>query len=338
MKIFKKMKKGFTLVELVVVIAVIAILAAVSVGAYFGVTESANNSRLEQESKQVYTAIQTVALAPNDHSSLSKDGLVITDDTKFELALEESLGKTVTLLENGNKVSNEPTIFFLTTAVSRLGGAEITYKTFEYHIPEISGKKAVADVVTGEVKVESSDVETGTDVPTTTVPDATTETPTIAPTVEPTQTPTTNPTVDPTQTSTVKPTVEEKTVDITAEEIVSLNKEKTGDDYRTMDLKIDDVITLSVTGTRLFKSTSNEITIRLYESQKATFRMSASNNKVIKSITLNYDVSNSGTLGNFANGVAVLFESTTTETISVSHSSGTKSGQIQISSIQVIYY
>lgn len=192
MKIFKKMKKGFTLVELVVVIAVIAILAAVSVGAYFGVTESANNSRLEQESKQVYTAIQTVALAPNDHSSLSKDGLVITDDTKFELALEESLGKTVTLLENGNKVSNEPTIFFLTTAVSRLGGAEITYKTFEYHIPEISGKKAVADVVTGDVKVESSDVETGTDVPTTTVPDATTETPTIAPTVETTQTPTTS--------------------------------------------------------------------------------------------------------------------------------------------------
>ena len=53
MKLFKKAKKGFTLVELVVVIAVIAILAAVSVGAYFGVTESANNSKLEQEAKQV---------------------------------------------------------------------------------------------------------------------------------------------------------------------------------------------------------------------------------------------------------------------------------------------
>ena len=49
MNFFKKAKKGFTLVELVVVIAVIAILAAVSVGAYFGVTESANNSKAEQE-------------------------------------------------------------------------------------------------------------------------------------------------------------------------------------------------------------------------------------------------------------------------------------------------
>ena len=52
MKLFKKAKKGFTLVELVVVIAVIAILSAVSVGAYFGITESANSSAAEQGAKQ----------------------------------------------------------------------------------------------------------------------------------------------------------------------------------------------------------------------------------------------------------------------------------------------
>ena len=63
MNFFKKAKKGFTLVELVVVIAVIAILAAVSVGAYFGVTESANNSKAEQEAKQAYTQLQTKTLA-----------------------------------------------------------------------------------------------------------------------------------------------------------------------------------------------------------------------------------------------------------------------------------
>ena len=53
MKVNNKFKKGFTLVELVVVIAVIAILAAVSVGAYFGVTDSANDSKLISESANI---------------------------------------------------------------------------------------------------------------------------------------------------------------------------------------------------------------------------------------------------------------------------------------------
>ena len=48
MQIKKAIKKGFTLVELVVVIAVIAILAATSVGVYFGMVESANRSADQQ--------------------------------------------------------------------------------------------------------------------------------------------------------------------------------------------------------------------------------------------------------------------------------------------------
>lgn len=65
MKLFKKAKKGFTLVELVVVIAVIAILAAVSVGAYFGVTESAKNSKADQEAKALHTSIMLVINNPD---------------------------------------------------------------------------------------------------------------------------------------------------------------------------------------------------------------------------------------------------------------------------------
>ena len=174
MKIFKKTKKGFTLVELVVVIAVIAILAAVSVGAYFGVTESANNSKLEQEAKQVYTAIQTVALAPNDHSNLNTSGLVILDATAFEDELEESLGRTVVLTSEDKKDGNEPTIYFSSEEYAAgLTGGTTVYKTFEYHLPEINGKAARVNVVTGEVKVEASDVEADDNASTTTIPGAT---------------------------------------------------------------------------------------------------------------------------------------------------------------------
>lgn len=60
MKLFKKAKKGFTLVELVVVIAVIAILSAVSVGAYFGIITQARNSAAEQDASQVKTSLQLI--------------------------------------------------------------------------------------------------------------------------------------------------------------------------------------------------------------------------------------------------------------------------------------
>ena len=57
MQFKKAIKKGFTLVELVVVIAVIAILAATSVGIYFGVTESAKKSNDQTVTNQMNKAL-----------------------------------------------------------------------------------------------------------------------------------------------------------------------------------------------------------------------------------------------------------------------------------------
>ena len=94
MKLFKKAKKGFTLVELVVVIAVIAILAGVSVGAYFGITATANNSKAEQEAKAIHTALLTVASDPENGYSLSNNGLKLGSKTEENLidAIEEVTG------------------------------------------------------------------------------------------------------------------------------------------------------------------------------------------------------------------------------------------------------
>ena len=60
----KTLNKAFTLIELVVVMAVIAILAGVSVGVYFGVINNANQSAVDQEAAQARDAIllQTAGL------------------------------------------------------------------------------------------------------------------------------------------------------------------------------------------------------------------------------------------------------------------------------------
>lgn len=59
MKMIKKIKKGFTLVELVVVIAIIAILSGVSVAVYVGVTNNAKKSVLTSEASSFGNVIRT---------------------------------------------------------------------------------------------------------------------------------------------------------------------------------------------------------------------------------------------------------------------------------------
>ena len=95
-KFSKKLKKGFTLVELVVVIAIIAILSAASVATYFGVTESARKSTSKSNAQQVAQLIYVEALSELDDSPINfgTAGLVLTyevgsengkfaDDVKF---------------------------------------------------------------------------------------------------------------------------------------------------------------------------------------------------------------------------------------------------------------
>ena len=163
MKIFKKTKKGFTLVELVVVIAVIAILAAVSVGAYFGVTDSANKSRLEQEARQTYEGIRLISLAdPENNQSLTIDGLSLdtSDDgvTEFTNDLVYATGQSysVTLDEKPSTGIVGPTVVllknFYDTSVSSANGSKENYKSFNYYTNHVTGYAANVNLINGKLK------------------------------------------------------------------------------------------------------------------------------------------------------------------------------------------
>lgn len=98
---FKKMKenkkKGFTLVELIVVLVILAILAALLIPALTGYINKAKNKSIVAETRQVVMAAQTLvdeAYAKNQGSNLSfgassstsNDAVVVGYDDVKELA------------------------------------------------------------------------------------------------------------------------------------------------------------------------------------------------------------------------------------------------------------
>ena len=103
----KKIKKGFTLVELLVVMAILAILSTVSVVGYLGFTEKAKQSKLETEMVQVREVVRGMLLDGSDvlvgettfsmeNGVVTVNGSTITDEN-FVAAFTDlkSLNETV---------------------------------------------------------------------------------------------------------------------------------------------------------------------------------------------------------------------------------------------------
>ena len=78
----KKMnKKGFTIVELVIVIAVIAILSAVMIPTFSGIIAKSKKSAAEQEAKATYTSLLGLTdEADVDFAATGADLYIVSDD------------------------------------------------------------------------------------------------------------------------------------------------------------------------------------------------------------------------------------------------------------------
>ena len=95
-KIRNKMKeaKGFTLVELIVVLVILAILAALLVPALTGYIDRANEQKIVAETRQVVMAAQTVASEKYAEGATIVASGNITEESSAEiLTLAELTGK-----------------------------------------------------------------------------------------------------------------------------------------------------------------------------------------------------------------------------------------------------
>ena len=108
MKLNKKLKKGFTLVELIVVIAIIAILSAVTITGYYGFIGSAKKSAANQEANQIKISI----LGITSGSGMKTDKELSDDDGN-----KIQKGELINFTRNGVRVT--------ASSLSRVSDSEI---------------------------------------------------------------------------------------------------------------------------------------------------------------------------------------------------------------------
>jgi len=87
----KKMKKAFTITELVIVIAVIAILAAVLIPTFSNVVENARKSSALQTCRNALTEYMTIVSTDEDTSNDDATGMVFEKDGYIHVYLNGSL-------------------------------------------------------------------------------------------------------------------------------------------------------------------------------------------------------------------------------------------------------
>ena len=139
-------RKGFTLIELMIVIAIIIILAAIAIPNYLRMTDRAKKAAIESDLKSLATALETFRTDwgqyPNGDWAVMRAELTGgTDATINDPSSKNLLGENggivyiteaaVTAVETKADVSydyeTDPDTGFLITVVATIGGEETTF-------------------------------------------------------------------------------------------------------------------------------------------------------------------------------------------------------------------
>lgn len=101
-------KQGFTIVELLIVIVVIAILAAISIVAYNGIQQRANNTKTITAANQVVKAISGYIAANGTYPSTGIYCIVPSDNTACTVGNSTNRTIDTTLMNNLQTISTLP--------------------------------------------------------------------------------------------------------------------------------------------------------------------------------------------------------------------------------------
>lgn len=87
-------RKGFTIVELLIVVVVIAILAAITIVSYNGITKQAREARMLAEVSQIQKSIQVDAMTSSGQPSSVGKPLVYTTEAEKQILFTKPMSST----------------------------------------------------------------------------------------------------------------------------------------------------------------------------------------------------------------------------------------------------
>lgn len=124
MKNLRRKDSGFTIVELLIVIVVIGILAAITIVSYTGITQQAKTAHAQQNASSVQAVADAFNAQYSSYPALSTDFAAVT-------AAKLPAGITISISADPDSTNGESTIRYQTRTVSSIVvGGIISYWNF----------------------------------------------------------------------------------------------------------------------------------------------------------------------------------------------------------------